>query len=153
MWLCEKMSLQEVLTHHGIKGQKWGVRRYQNKDGTLTTAGKKRYDTGSDETKKMVQVYQRKFNRLSNKQDQHDELGLEVDAQYKKLGRTKIGRVIAAAKGSSPEAKKYLKACEDWTRKQDLLDAEWEEVGRLYKKTGKTFVSRVLNNIRYNIDS
>lgn len=31
-----------TLTHHGIKGQKWGVRRYQNKDGTLTAAGKKR---------------------------------------------------------------------------------------------------------------
>ena len=29
--------------HHGIKGQKWGVRRYQNKDGSLTPAGKKHY--------------------------------------------------------------------------------------------------------------
>ena len=32
------------LYHHGIKGQKWGVRRFQNEDGTLTSAGKKRYD-------------------------------------------------------------------------------------------------------------
>lgn len=31
------------LYHHGIKGQKWGVRRFQNPDGTLTMAGKKRY--------------------------------------------------------------------------------------------------------------
>lgn len=32
------------LYHHGIKGMKWGVRRYQNKDGSLTAAGKKRRD-------------------------------------------------------------------------------------------------------------
>ena len=31
------------LYHHGIKGQRWGVRRYQNEDGSLTAAGNKRY--------------------------------------------------------------------------------------------------------------
>ena len=33
----------DYLAHHGIKGQKWGVRRYQNEDGTLTPEGIKRY--------------------------------------------------------------------------------------------------------------
>ena len=33
--------MQNELYHHGIKGMKWGVRRYQNKDGSLTSAGKK----------------------------------------------------------------------------------------------------------------
>ena len=34
----------EIINHSGIKGMKWGVRRYQNPDGTLTPAGKKRYN-------------------------------------------------------------------------------------------------------------
>lgn len=36
--------MDNELKHHGVKGQKWGVRRYQNKDGSLTAIGKKRHD-------------------------------------------------------------------------------------------------------------
>lgn len=36
------------LIHHGIKGQKWGVRRFQNEDGSLTKAGQKRYGSNLD---------------------------------------------------------------------------------------------------------
>ena len=40
------VSPASELYHHGIKGQKWGVRRYQNEDGSLTAAGRQRYGVG-----------------------------------------------------------------------------------------------------------
>ena len=42
----------EELCHHGIKGQKWGVRRFQNKDGSLTSTSKKRRDNEDEKQKR-----------------------------------------------------------------------------------------------------
>ncbi len=42
-----------ALEHYGIKGMKWGVRRFQNSDGTLTSAGKKRYGSSANPRKAM----------------------------------------------------------------------------------------------------
>ena len=44
---------EDELYHHGVKGQKWGVRRYQNADGSLTPEGRKHYDVGSTVKKGM----------------------------------------------------------------------------------------------------
>ena len=47
-YLIGNMVVTPYLEHHGIIGQKWGVRRYQNPDGSLTEAGKARYGYGSE---------------------------------------------------------------------------------------------------------
>lgn len=40
------MDYPDYISHHGIKGQKWGIRRYQNSDGSLTDEGRRRYGFG-----------------------------------------------------------------------------------------------------------
>lgn len=49
-------TYKNELYHWGIKGMKWGVRRYQNKDGTLTAAGKKHYNGDGNAGEEAEQV-------------------------------------------------------------------------------------------------
>lgn len=55
------------LYHHGTKGMKWGVRRYQNKDGSLTSAGKKRYANKDKEKPKELTPEEKKAKVVSDR--------------------------------------------------------------------------------------
>lgn len=59
---------REYLVHHGIKGQKWGVRRFQNEDGSLTSEGKKRYSSGElREMSRQIGDYHKGKLEISNR--------------------------------------------------------------------------------------
>ena len=86
---------ENILAHYGIRGMKWGVRRYQNKDGSLTAAGKKRYsgDGGNAGTTKSATSSSSGRKKVSEMTD--DELNravrrLQLEQQYRQLNPEKV---------------------------------------------------------------
>lgn len=63
MWkYSDTDSMYDTLMHHGIRGMKWGVRRYQNKDGSLTSAGRRRQRNNPFFIKKSKAKKQKEYN-------------------------------------------------------------------------------------------
>ena len=100
MYFVERTGDPDSLTHYGIFGQKWGIRRFQNKDGTRTPAGKAR-ERASDFKKAASSGWQKVKRTASS--------GWR---KVKKAGETEINklRVKAAAR---KERKKKLSEMSD----------------------------------------
>lgn len=61
------MTYEQYLMHHGIRGQKWGERRFQNQDGSLTPEGKERYRKESLFARMRNASYERKSRKLQKR--------------------------------------------------------------------------------------
>lgn len=62
--------MEYEIYHHGVKGQKWGIRRYQTKDGSLTRLGKKRRQSGEDVDKEETKAQKKAVRAQSKAQKQ-----------------------------------------------------------------------------------
>ncbi len=120
--------MENELYHHGIKGQRWGVRRFRNEDGTLTNAGKRRYgenldindrsrtnvakirlgearrrlDVAKENSKKTnnnYRVAELKGRERSAKQAVKDSKKIDRGAKYAAKGQTISGNKFKAAMG------------------------------------------------------
>lgn len=122
--------MNDYIQHHGIKGQKWGVRRYQNKDGTLTAAGKKRVKS---------------LNPTSDKQytgSRHDSEAYKQYRMNKEADNQKKAEMHAAVKNrrtlSDADLKKKIERVK---MEKQLKDLTAEEIS-----PGKAFVKRVVSS-------
>ena len=92
---------EEYLAHHGIKGQKWGVRRFQNKDGSLNAAGKKRYGDTSET-----------YNAVKNARKAQREAYSQYNRSFNKAANTSVLRNLTK-KGREIYNNRWDKAAED----------------------------------------
>lgn len=95
---------EEMLEHHGIKGQKWGVRRFQNKDGTRTALGKKR-ESSPDAKEKEARKADVKNRRTMSDADLKKRIErMRLEKEYKTLvdedtapGKRYVSEILSAA--------------------------------------------------------
>lgn len=84
MW---KYNYPNELYHHGILGMKWGIRRFQNKDGSLTAAGKKRAQQDTEEVNEDYKKAHTSKNikKMSNQELKDVNKRLQMENEYSKL--------------------------------------------------------------------
>ena len=117
--IVTRNSETDELQHHGIRGQRWGIRRYQNKDGSLTPRGQKRYNKEVEKLKKETAKVKAAEKVAANKK--------KTQAKFDKLD---------AKKKALEERKKALKESEkDGDTDKNPAETAAERKARLLKST------------------
>lgn len=151
---------EEVLAHHGVLGMKWGVRRYQNPDGSLTAAGEKRYG-GKKGDKRFrkdhiqvameartqaninTRVLEKSNKELAKSQKRYENSAIK-NPDSKKTKRLKADRDIkrtlnkAAEKASKTSIEKAKKYTDDLVRQygdKSIKEIKYDKHGRIKDPT------------------
>lgn len=135
--------MDSYLYHHGVKGQKWGVRRFQNKDGTLTFEGKQRHlvslSDASSSIKKSAQLTSNKAKEISSK----------VTTPQ---GAQSVQQGIKGANQALQGAKKLSDAVNDASKKPQAPRKRLskDELDKLSNKELQDLVTRISLEQRYS---
>lgn len=146
---------QNELYHHGIKGQKWNVRRYQNEDGSYTPEGRIHYGIGEITKQKLSNYVQNRGYKIARnyiKAKDHQDTANRV---YNKLSKIKNPDdndkkiVEQELNKSSPDYDKLEKIANKYTSsKYPISDADYNYGIKYYKGPGKYSVPKYTNLIK-----